>query len=156
MRLRNAPQPKLGLRNRLITRLLPVAVGVGILLAVWVATHQHSTGIAPAAAYDLPVTLTLRPRAAGQNNKVAASAEIVRVQEAWQALEREKAERPGNRSDIGLRRQQLQLLREIEDHEMRVALHATQPGFDPEPYRSKIDLLRTKLNQLTPAVGGMH
>ncbi len=154
MRLRNVPQPRLRSRNRLIITLSSAVLGAGILLAVWVATQQSHAGPVPASPYTLPVTLSLRPQSVPQQGGVPASEEIASTKAAFELLESGKAKAPEMRLETLRHRQQLQLLREIEDHEMRLALRASHAEFDPEPYRSKIHLLRAKLQKMPPAGAG--
>ena len=154
MRLRNIPQPRLRSRNRLIITLSSAVLGAGILLAVWVATQQSQAGPAPATPYTLPVTLSLRPKSEPQQAGVPATQEIASAKAAFELLESGKAAAPEIRLEVLRHRQQLHLLREIEDHEMRLALRAARADFDAEPYHSKISLLRAKLQKMTPAGAG--
>ena len=148
MRLRTVPQPRLRLRNRLKIALLSSALGAAVLLAVWVVTTQSEAEPHPSQPYPLPVTLILRPQL--QQEQVPASKEIALLQEAFGSLEQDKAQGQEIGAAAVYHRQQLQVLREIEDHEMRLALRASRADFDPEPYRSKINLLRARLSRMAP------
>lgn len=154
MRLRNVPQPRLRSRNRLIITLSSAVFGAGILLAVWLVAHRSDAGSQPASPYPLPVTLHLRPQIARQWAGVPATAEIASIESSLDLLESGKAAAPEVRLEVLRHRQQLHLLHEIEDHEMRLALRAARADFDAEPYRSKISLLRAKLQKMTPAGAG--
>lgn len=151
MRLRNAPQPKLRSRNRLIIALSSVFVGLGVLLTVWVAIEQPVGDSSATLMYPLPVTIHRSPSASWTSESLVSTREIESLTHELEIAEGGKGADPQTRLKSQRIRKQLALLKEIEDHEMRIELRSEHAAFDPDPYRSKINMLRARLREIPGA-----
>lgn len=151
MRLRNAPQPKLRSRNRLIIALSSVIAGLGVLLTVWMAVEQPAGESPTTIVYPLPVTIHRSPSASWTAESLVSTREIESLIHELEIAEGGKGADPQARLEVLRIRKQLALLKEIEDHEMRIELRSEHAEFDPEPYRSKINILRARLREIPGA-----
>ncbi len=154
MRLRNAPQPKLRSRNRLIIALSSVLVGLGVLLTVWMAVEQPVGESPTTTQYPLPVTIHRSPIGSWASESLVSTREIESLIHELEIAEGGKGADPQTRLKSQRIRKQLALLKEIEDHEMRIEMRSEHAEFDPEPYRSKINMLRARLREIPGAEAG--
>lgn len=143
----NRPKPTLYQRKKLKVK-AKYAVGTGVISSLAFALIlQYSVNSKPTVeAIKMGPVVKVAPTARHQTNVHVFSPASADIEEAEQEIQQlRQAKSPEAKAELAKLESRRAKLKEIEDHQLRLALRAGEEGFDAEILKQKIETLTRSL-----------